>query len=186
MTRRRWLRRAGAGVGMLVGEARRLAHGLIAAGGLVPASARASEPGRLLPAELDTLIAFGEVVVDGRAPSADARATLTEAIADAIGRAPDRINRCRGAARLLDRLAGRKLASLTLVDRDALIVRHRLDVRAVADEPAVTDDARFIRTSLAPELIDAYWRSAAGWAAVGYQAFPGRCGDLVRYTRPEP
>ena len=177
MTRRRWLQRAASGVGLLGEGARRW---------LLPTPARASEPRRLSAAELDTLLAFAEVVVDGRALAADSRATLTEAITDSVDRAPDRWSLYRGAAQLLDRLAGRELASVNLVDRAALIARHRLDIRVVADEPAVPDDARFIRTSLGPELIVAYWRSAAGWAAVGYQTFPGRCGDLVRYTRPEP
>ena len=170
---------------MLVGEARRLARGLITAGWLLPASAHAEDPRHLSARELDTLIAFGEVVVDSRALSHDGRAALTEAIADGLGRAPDRISLYRGAAQLLDRLAGRELGKLDLVNRAGLIARHRLDIRAVADE-LVTDDARFIRTTLGPDLIVAYWRSAAGWAAVGYQTFPGRCGDLVRYTYPEP
>lgn len=187
MTRRRWLRRTAAGVGLLVGGARRLAHSLIAAGWLTPASSRASEPGRLSEAELDTLVAFGEVIVEGRVLPADARAMLAEALADRVDRVPNRVSLFRGAAQLLDRLAGGGgLTSLNLVDRVALVARHRLDIRAVADEPAVSDDARFIRTSLGPELIVAYWGSGAGWAAVGYDTFPGRCGDLVRYTRPEP
>ncbi len=186
MTRRRWLRRTAAGVGLLVGGARRLAHSLFAAGWLTPASSRASEPGRLSEAELDTLVAFGEVIVEGRVLSADARAMLAEALADRVDGFPDRVSLYRGAAQLLDRLAGGGLTSLNLVDRVALVARHRLDVRAVADQPAVSDDARFIRTSLGPELIVAYWGSAAGWAAVGYDTFPGRCGDLVRYMRPEP
>jgi len=185
MTRRRWLRRAAAGVGVLVGATRRLAHGLSAVGGLLPASARGAEL-PLTSAELDTLLAFGEAVVDGRALSAEVRATLTDALAEAVARAPDRITLYRGAARLLDHLAGRELARLSLVDRAALVSRNRLDIRAASNEPGLTDDARFIRTTLAPELIVAYWGSAAGWAAVGYGAFPGRCGDLARYTRAEP
>ncbi len=184
MTRRRWLRRAAAGVGLLVAESGRLVRGLISVAALLPAAARASEPRPLSAAELDTLLAFGEVVVDGRSLSADGRAALIEAIVDTVSRATDRVGLYRGAAQQLDRLAGRELGSLELGDRAAMIARHRLDVRAIAEEP-VTDVARFIRTSLGPELIAAYWRSAAGWATVDYQTFPGRCGDLVRYTRPE-
>lgn len=184
MTRRRWLRRAAIGVGLLVEDGRQFARGLIAIAWLRPATACASELRPLSGAELDTLLAFGEVVVDGRLLPAAARATLTEAIADAISHAPDRASLYRGAALFLDHLAGRELGSLEFADRAELIARHRLDIRAVAHE-RVADDALFIRTSLGPELIVAYWRSAAGWAAVGYQTFPGRCGDLVRYTRPE-
>jgi hypothetical protein len=186
MTRRRWLRRAAVWAGPLVGETLRLARGLIGGWWLLPASVRASAPPPLSAAELDTLVAFGEVIVDGRALSSEARTALTEALTGAIQGAPDRVDLYRGAVQLLDGLGGRALGRLDLADRAALITRHRLDIRAVADEPAMPDDARFIRTSLGPELVVAYWRSAAGWAAVGYQTFPGRCGDLVRYTRPEP
>jgi hypothetical protein len=42
-----------------------------------------------------------------------------------------------------------------------------------------------VRTRVIPDLIEGYWGSPAGWAAVGYEAFPGRCGDLTRYTRSE-
>jgi len=42
-----------------------------------------------------------------------------------------------------------------------------------------------VREKAVPDLINGYWRSPAGWAAVGYGVFPGRCGDLTRYTRPE-
>ena len=186
MTRRGWLRRVPAGVAFLVGQVRRLAHGLISTGWVLQASAGAEEPRRLSPAELDTLVAFGEVVVEGRALTGDARTTLSAAGVEAVDRASDRIGLYRGAAQLLDRLAGREFAGLNLADRTALVTAHRLGLRVAQDEPALSDDARFIRTSLAPELVVEYWRSAAGWAAVGYQTFPGRCGDLARYTRPEP
>ena len=51
---------------------------------------------------------------------------------------------------------------------------------------ARADDANTIRTQAAPDLIGAYYASASGWEVVGYSTFPGRCGDLSRYTAPEP
>ena len=47
------------------------------------------------------------------------------------------------------------------------------------------DDTRLVRTRALPDLIGGYYGSPAGWAAVGYGAFQGKCADLVRYTRPE-
>jgi hypothetical protein len=186
MTRRRWLQRAAAGVWFIVTQVWRLAPGLNPAGWFRPVSAETSEPGlsALSAAELDTLIAFGEVIVDGRPLADDARATLVEAIAARLRNAPDQAGLYRGAARLLEHLAGGRLGDLDLASRTALVARYHLDVRVSADE-SVADEARFIRTGLARELIAAYWQSAAGWAAVGYQTFPGRCGDLTRYTRRE-
>jgi len=189
MTRRRWLQRAAAGVWVIVDRARRLAPGLIPAGWFLPASVRAEEPASTAPSlsasELDTLVAFGEVIVDGRRLTQDARTALVAAIAETLRRSSDEVERYRGAARLFDRLAVGRLGALDLTDRAALIARHRLDARIIADE-SISEEARFVRTDLARELIVAYWQSAAGWAAVGYQTFPGRCGDLTRYTRREP
>jgi len=164
---------------------RRLGRPLITAEWLLPRTARGDDS-QLSPAELETLVSFGESIVEGRALSTEAHVTLTEVIADAVDRAPDRVGLYRSAARLLDRLAGGRLAGLSLADRATLITRHRLDIRVVEDEAALPDDARFVRASLAPELIVGYWRSAAGWTSIGYHTFPGRCGDLARYTRPEP
>src|SRR5262245_28076670 len=145
MTRRRWLRRATAGVWVIVGWARRFAPGFISAEWLVPAPVSAREPGSvaLSAAELDTLVAFGEVIVDGRPLDADARAALIEVITETVRRTPDEIESYRGAAGLLDRLAGARLGTLDLTARAALIARHRLDVLAIADE-SISDDARFI------------------------------------------
>src|SRR5262249_43574657 len=159
------LRRVSEGVAVLVGSAWRLGRSLIAGEWLLPRAARGDDP-RLSPAELETLVAFGETIVEGRALPPDARATLTEGIAGALDGAPGRVGLYRAAARLLDRLAGGRLAGLSLADRAAIVARHRLDVRVVDEEPALPDDARFVRTSLVPELIVGYWRSSAGWAAI--------------------
>jgi hypothetical protein len=88
-------------------------------------------------------------------------------------------------ARLLDRLAGTRFATLDLPTRREIVERHRLHRRALAaDEPdRDTDEVRGI---IVPDLIRAFWSSPAGWAVVGYAAFPGRCGDLARYTGAEP
>ena len=45
--------------------------------------------------------------------------------------------------------------------------------------------ARFhFRRHVVSEILHAYYQSAAGWALVGYEAFPGRCGGPGFYSRP--
>jgi hypothetical protein len=142
----------------------------------------------LSAAELTTLLAFGEVIVEGRALSPAEREGLAEQIEESARRNPDQLSSYRTAAATLDRLAGAPFAQLVLRDRAELVSRHQLDVRIVSpdeDSGALDVEVRVVRTRTVPDLIDAYWSSPLGWAAVGYAAFPGRCGDLSRYTRPE-
>ncbi len=58
-------------------------------------------------------------------------------------------------------------------------------VRPGEDLGRFPDEMRSLRTRAVPDLIGGYYASPAGWAAVGYDTFPGRCGELTRYTRPE-
>jgi hypothetical protein len=138
--------------------------------------------------ELATLLAFGEVIVEGRALSPAERDELAERVEESARRNPDQLSSYRTAAATLDRLAGARFARLELSGRAKLVARHRLDVRIVQpdeDPGALGTEVRTVRTKTVPDLIDAYWSSPTGWAAVGYATFPGRCGDLSRYTRPE-
>jgi hypothetical protein len=41
-----------------------------------------------------------------------------------------------------------------------------------------------LRRHVVSEILHAYYQSAAGWALVGYEAFPGRCGGPGFYSRP--
>lgn len=147
-----------------------------------------SESPTLSAAELDTLLAFSEVIVVGRALLPAEHDDLAEHIEESARTNPDRFSSYRTTAATLDRLAVARFAQLELRDRAAMVARHRLDVRTVPpaqDLGAIADDLRIVRTETVPDLIDAYWSSPAGWAAVAYATFPGRCGDLGRYTRPE-
>jgi hypothetical protein len=142
----------------------------------------------LSSAERDSLVAFGEVVVDGRALSPAEQAYLVEHLTESTGSDADRLSLYRTTARLLDRLAGGSFAGLEMGERAELVARHRLAVQTTTpddDAGALDDDVRAVRTRTVPDLVRAYWGSPAGWAAVGYQQFPGRCGDLARYTRRE-
>ena len=152
--------------------------------------AQDSARGPLSDLELEDLVAFAGVLVEGRALSAEQRGFLLDHLGDRT-RDPSGYyaGLYRTTARLLNRLAGTRFSSLTPDRRLALLSRYRLTSAAVAPgEPLgpYPDAAREVRTRAVPDLIGGYYGSAAGWAAVGYATFPGRCGDLTRYTRPEP
>ena len=139
-------------------------------------------------AELEDLAAFGEVLVEGRALPAAQRRHLLEYVETRTAESPRYLALYRTAVSTLDRLAVRPLAHLTIDERSALVARHGLaawHLRAGEEPAAVPDDVYALRTRVVPDLIRGYYASPAGWAVVGYEAFPGRCGELARYTRPE-
>jgi hypothetical protein len=160
--------------------------------------ARAAPPGggadsarrTLSGAELDTLVAFAEMVVEGRPFSAAERAALLEHLADRAAEPSGYyLDLYRTTARLLDRLARARFPTLAPDQRRALLSRYRLMSATVRPgEPLGPhpNDAREVRTRAVPDLIAGYYRSPVGWAVVGYTTFPGRCGDLARYTTSEP
>jgi hypothetical protein len=147
-----------------------------------PASSRLSD------AELEDLVAFAEPLVEGRPLSPVERDALVGSIAEHVARDPDYLGLCRTTVSLLRLMAGRRFSSLTMTERIELMTRHRLnspDAPPEDDRDPITDAARAVRTRVRRALIADYYRSPAGWAAMGYDVFPGRCGDLERYTRPE-
>ena len=192
MTRRLWLQ--GLVVGLWSGVAAaalRLADRIRAVGdrlGPAPTEAAADVPD-LTTAEMDALLGFGEVLVEGRMLAPTERDYLVRHIEESARSRPEQLTLYRSTAGLLDRLAGGRFATLGIGDRVALVSRHRLDARGVLADDEIAHlgpEARAVRTRVVPDLINGYWRSPAGWAAVGYGTFPGRCGDLARYTRSEP
>jgi len=167
---------------------RLLLQGLIAILGATRATAEANRPlpsaSHVSPAELQALAAYGEVLVESRELTPAERGYLIEHIEHSAREHPETVALYKSTARLLDRLARVRFATLDLDRRRALVTRHRLDARPVGGEDPA-DETLDIRTRVIPDLIEGYWASPAGWAAVGYTTFPGRCGDLSRYTRPE-
>jgi hypothetical protein len=164
-------RRVPDGVGRLVGEAH-----------------AEPPPSGLSESEQEDLIAFAEVLVEGRTLSPVARAALSENVADRVARERDSLDLYRTTVRLLRRLAGRRFASLEVAERIELMTRHRLnspDVRPGEALGPFAEEARLVRTRALRDLIADCYNSPAGWAVVGSEVFPGRCGDLLRYTRPE-
>jgi len=139
--------------------------------------------------EIENLVALAEVLVQGRALSASERADLVESINDRTLSTPGYLSLYRLTARLLDRLAQTRFPDLSLPQRAEIVLRHRLvpdgEPGTSSPPPSSSDSEAAVRVLAVPELIASYYRSPAGWAVVGYESSPGRCSDLVRYTRPE-
>jgi len=147
-----------------------------------------STPGALSSVELEDLVAFAEVLVEGRTLARAERGYVVEHIEDRIRRSPEYLSLYRTTAHALERLAGQRFASLEIRERIEFAARHRLtDPRVLPGEDLgpFAEEVRALRTRAVGDLVEGYYRSPAGWAVVGYATFPGRCGDLTRYTRPE-
>jgi hypothetical protein len=150
-----------------------------------PASV-AAEPGPagLSDAERTTLLAFAEVLVGGRPFSPPERGEILNHLDDRIKASEPMLILYREAAASLDQRAGARFSALGIRSRTELVARDHLAPSPGQLHPP-DDDAYRVRTRVAPDLIAAYYRSSVGWAIVGYTVFPGRCGDLTRYTHPE-
>lgn len=164
--------------------------GIDAAGvtGLLSGPAAEVVSRRLSTAEVEDLVAFAEVLVEDRALTPAERGYLVEHIEDRTTRSPGYLALYRAAVSVLERLGDRRIASVEIHERTELVARHRLAVTQVLpgeDLGPLPEEMRTLRTRVVPDLIGGYYGSPAGWAAVGYNTFPGRRGDLTRYVRPE-
>ena len=147
-----------------------------------------SPTGALSPPELATVVAFGEILVDGGTLPPLERGYLVEHVDDRTRRIPGFLALYRMTAELLDGLAGAPFATLAADERVRLMTDHRLTVAEVQTRELLVSFSRqklTVRALAVPDLMLGYYASPAGWAVVGYETFPGRCGDLTRYTRPE-
>jgi hypothetical protein len=143
----------------------------------------------LSAAELEDLVALGEVVVEGRRLSPVERAHLVDHIETRVRVNAWYLSLYRGTVELVNQLAGSRVSALDIAERLVLVTRHRLataDIGPDEDLGPWPERARDVRTRAVPDLIGGYYGSPVGWGIVGYAAFPGACGDLTRYTRPEP
>ena len=142
----------------------------------------------LSSAEVEDLVAFGESLVEGRPLALEERRFLVEHLEYRTRSSSEYLSLYRGTATALERLSGRRFADLEVRERVEVIGQHRLAPargRGDGDPSPLTVKTRTALTRAARDLIEGYYRSPAGWAAVGYDAFPGRCGELTRYTGPE-
>lgn len=149
----------------------------------------ASPTGTLSRGEMENLVAFAEVLVEGRTLSPAERGHLAEHIDERTRSSPRYLALYRMTASLLDRLARTRFSTLGLGERAEVMVRHRLTPDDVRTREYLVPSHRqelAVRALAVPDLIEGYYRSPAGWAVVRYAAFPGRPSNLIRYTRPEP
>ena len=139
--------------------------------------------------EMDDLVAFAEVVLESAPLPPLERGYMVDHIRYQQPRADGYyLSAYRTTIDLLRKLAGARFASVDIRERTALITRHRLGLPLVSPDEALgpyPDAARTVRTQVVGDLIGGYYGSPAGWAVVGYDAFPGRCSDLTRYIRPD-
>jgi hypothetical protein len=192
MTRRSFLRRAILilgihAAGLLGGESSGRAGNAVS-GSVRDVLDPPSKSGTLSRAEMEDLVAFAEVLVEGRTLTSAERGYLLEHIEDRTRRRPEYLTLYRTAVSTLDRLAGRRVASLNIRKRIELVARYRLAASEVwpgENLGPFPEQMRTLRTRAVPDLIGGYYGSPAGWAAVGYETFPGRCGDLTRYVRQD-
>lgn len=144
--------------------------------------------GSLSESELDTILAFAALLVEGRELSAEERGYLVEHVSERTAKTPGYLALYRKTAGVLDGLAAGRFRSLPFAERVNLITRHgltRYDVRIREYLTPVRREILAVRALAVPDLIGGYYSSPAGWATVGYGAFPGRCGELSRYTKAE-
>jgi len=153
-----------------------------------PASPYGPEsPQPLSRPELEDLVAFAGVLVEGRILSPIEAGHLVDHVQERVTREPNHLSIYRRAVTLVNRLSGARFSSLGIDQRVALVTRYRLIPAPVSLDENLgpfPDDALDVRTLVVPDLIGSYYRSPAGWTIVGYDAFPGTCADLARYTRP--
>jgi hypothetical protein len=148
-----------------------------------------SPTGALSDAGMETVVAFGEALVGERPFSETEKGYLSRHIDHQTKTAPGYFSVYRATAKLLQRLSpSGEFSKLSLGDRLKLVTRHGLlsyDVQAREYLLPFHREELIARTLAVPDLIGGYYASPAGWAVVHYETFPGRCGDLSRYTRED-
>jgi hypothetical protein len=139
----------------------------------------------LSPDELDDLAALAGILVAEGPLAPDEREHVLDHVRHRAAAAAHHASVYRQAVRRLERLGGARFAALS-PRRQLDLVRRHLGSPALPPADAARGDAGSRALVIAArDLIAGYYRSPAGWAAVGAGAYPGRCGDLDRYTRPE-
>ena len=155
---------------------------------LLPRLDADSPTGTLTDGEKENVVALAEILVEGDPLPPGRRMYLTEYLDYRSSNSPGFLLLYEQASRLLDRLAGSRFSELSQVKRTQLVTAHRLfpPGGGIFDFLLPVDrEKRAVRHLLAHDLIAGYYGSAAGWEIVGYEVFPGRCGDPKRYTRAE-
>lgn len=156
---------------------------------LEPTIDPASPAGDLAAGELEALVAFAEVLGGDEELRGESRESVASYLTRQARTTPGYLRLYRLTAGLLDGVADARFAALPLAERKRVVATRILPA---GDPPPRAYRLLFQRGQLAleklvvPDLVRGYYSGAAGWAAVGYAFYPGRCGGgLARYTRPE-
>lgn len=154
----------------------------------VPSMPGPATTGSLSPAEIETLIAYTEVLCDVVDLSEETRQTLRSHIDERTQNDPGYLSLFRMAAKFVDQLGGGKFSNLSREARTSALERRGLMSCRVHRRECFSPfgrTERTIRALAATDLVSAYYRTAGGWAVAGYSSPQGRCGDLARYTQAE-
>ena len=147
-----------------------------------------SQTGILSKEEKETIIAFAEVLVKKKSLSMEERKYIIEHIDYRTRGTPGYLSIYRITASLLNRLTKSQFSTLDLNDRVTVVLSHHLISHHVRVWEYLNPFQRqelTIRTYVVPDIIRGFYSSPAGWAVVGYEIFPGRCSNLVRYSHSE-
>jgi hypothetical protein len=140
----------------------------------------------LTAAELDDLVAFAGILLAEGPLAGEDRRHVIEHIEYRLASRTEYRELYGETVRGLERLAGARFARLTSSQQLDLVRRHGLAATSlVAPDRRPLDPPERIRARVVHDLIAGYYGSPAGWTAVGASAYPGRCGELEIYTRPE-
>jgi hypothetical protein len=144
--------------------------------------------GALAPVEMEAIVALTEILVDARELSDEEREHIRRHVQDRTENDPGYLGLFQSTAAHLDQIAGGTFASKAREERERIARNDGLLAYRMRNREYLSPfgrKKRLIRALAVPDLIGGYYRSAAGWAVVGYSTFPGRCSYLTRYTRPE-
>ena len=148
-----------------------------------------SPTGALSASDMETIVAFGEALVVETPFSETEKGYLSRHIDHRTKNTPGFFSVYRLTADFLQCLVpSGEFSKLPLGERIKVLTRHDLlsyDVQAREYLSPFHREELMARTLAVPDLIVGYYASPAGWAVVRYETFPGRCGDLSRYTHPD-
>jgi len=154
----------------------------------VPRMPEPATTGLISSGEIETLLAYAEVLSDITPFSDETRQYLRSHITDRTQNTPGYLSLFQMTAAFVNHLGEGRFSSLPRPDRISTLEKSGLMSCRVHRRECFSPfgrKERAIRALAATDLVSAYYRSPAGWAVVGYAYPRGHCGDLTRYTRAE-
>jgi hypothetical protein len=144
--------------------------------------------GLLSPAQMETVLAYAEALANTTNLSEETRQELRSHIDDRTQNAPGYLSLFKMTAAFVSQLGAGDFSKLSLANRAEILEKRGLMSCRVHRRECFSPFGRrerAIRALAAADLVAAYYRSAAGWAVMGYSYPRGHCADLTRYTRAE-